>query len=88
MQDFSLSHSLLLAPYSPRGGTNLRSGALTLEALQKLPHIQDAMREAVAQVQRYGARLMARYVNLRLRRYAVVALGFERLWWVEVEETV
>ncbi len=57
---------------------------LSPEALQNLAPMQETMREAVEQVQNYGVLLARRYGNLRLRCYAVVALGFERLWWQEV----
>ena len=42
------------------------------------------MQEAKVQVKDYGDVLNKRYGNLRLRKYAVVSLGFERLWWEEV----
>ncbi len=41
------------------------------------------MNEAKKQLRRYGDALEKKYGNLRLRRYAVVSLGFERLWWEE-----
>jgi hypothetical protein len=57
---------------------------LTVAALQSLPPMQKMMTEAVDQAREYGRILDARHGNLRLRRYAVVALGFERLWAWEV----
>ncbi|MGD9975893.1 MAG: hypothetical protein AB7S77_22785 [Desulfatirhabdiaceae bacterium] len=42
------------------------------------------MTEAVEQVRKYGQILEARHGNLRLRRFAVVELGFERIWAQEV----
>jgi hypothetical protein len=42
------------------------------------------MKEAKVQVKDYGAILDKRHGNLRLRKYAVVSLGFERVWWEEV----
>jgi hypothetical protein len=42
------------------------------------------MADAVEQARDYAQLLEARHGNLRLRRYAVVALGFERLWAQEV----
>ncbi|MDM8516787.1 AAA family ATPase [Desulfobacterales bacterium HSG16] len=56
---------------------------LSLEELQKLPLMKSAMDEAKNQLKRYGDALEKKYKNLRLRRYAVVSLGFERLWWKE-----
>ncbi len=43
------------------------------------------MKAAGKQLKRYGDALDNKYGDaLRLRRYAVVSLGFERLWWVEL----
>ncbi|QTA77981.1 Uncharacterized protein dnl_01850 [Desulfonema limicola] len=42
------------------------------------------MEDAKIQVKDYGDVLNKRHGNLRLRKYAVVSLGFERLWWEEV----
>ena len=57
---------------------------LTDEALQSLPAMQTAMTEAVRQAADYGRVLESRHGVLRLRRYAVVSLGFERIWAQEV----
>ena len=57
---------------------------LTVETLQSLPKMQQAMADAIEQARDYAQLLEARHGNLRLRRYAVVALGFERLWAQEV----
>ncbi len=59
---------------------------LTVEAFQSLSFMQKMMTEAVEQVREYGRILEERHGNLRLRRYAVVALGFERIWAREVLE--
>ena len=58
---------------------------LTVAALQSLPPMQKMMTEAVDQAREYGRILDARHGNLRLRRYAVVALGFERIWAQDVD---
>jgi hypothetical protein len=58
---------------------------LTVEALQSLPVMQQTMAEAVDQAREYGRILEERHGNLRLRRYAVTALGFERIWACEVQ---
>jgi hypothetical protein len=50
------------------------------EELLSLPGMRQVMAEAVEQAVEYGRILAARYGNLRLRRNAVVALGFERIW--------
>ncbi len=44
------------------------------------------MNAAREQLARYGDALEKKYGNLRLRRYAVVSLGFERIWWRELSE--
>ncbi|QTA82014.1 AAA ATPase-like domain-containing protein [Desulfonema limicola] len=57
---------------------------LTQEELQNMPLMQAQMEDAKIQIKDYGDVLDKRYGNLRLRKYAVVSLGFERLWWEEV----
>jgi len=57
---------------------------LTVTALQSLPPMQKMMSEAVDQSREYGRILESRHGDLRLRRYVVVALGFERIWAQEV----
>ena len=50
-----------------------------------LDKVRNAMDAAVAQVKGYQTRLLAKYgATLKLRTYAVVALGFERVVWQEV----
>jgi hypothetical protein len=41
------------------------------------------MAAAQVQVSKYGRALEERHRNLRLRKFAVVSLGFERIWWAE-----
>ena len=59
--------------------------ALSVEALQCLPAMQRAMAEAESQAREYGRILNDRHGNLRLRAFAVVSLGFERIWAKAVE---
>ncbi len=55
---------------------------LSHEELRDLPVMRDKLAEARSQLQRYRDALTERYGDtLRLRAYAVVALGFERLVW-------
>ena len=56
---------------------------LTTEELRALPQMTAEMADATAQVKEYGEVLEKRYGNLRLRKYAAVSLGFERIWWKE-----
>jgi hypothetical protein len=57
--------------------------------LTALDLVKTKMNEAVAQAKRYRTVLSAKYGEPeRLHSYAVVAIGFERLVWQEVSETV
>ncbi len=47
--------------------------------------MQRAMKEATQQATDYGDALQRKYPGLRLKRFAVVAVGFERLWWEALE---
>ncbi|SMP50691.1 Predicted AAA-ATPase [Desulfonatronum zhilinae] len=58
--------------------------ALSLEELQGLGLMRQAMNEALEQARRNMKILNQRHDTLRLRGYAVVSLGFERIWWEEV----
>jgi len=58
---------------------------LSIEDLRAIPAMQTKMKEAKKQTEKYGDDLEKKYDNLRLKRYAVVSLGFERLWWQEVK---
>ena len=66
------------------GLSGKQAQALTVEELQSLPGMRQTMADATEQAVEYGCILEARHGNLRLRRYAVVALGFERIWAWEV----
>ena len=59
---------------------------LSTQDLRAIPAMQTKMKEAKKQTEKYGDALEKKYDNLRLKRYAVVSLGFERLWWQEVKE--
>ena len=52
--------------------------------LAQLPPMRDRMRDAKSQAKDYAVTLNERHGNLRLRIYAVVSLGFERILWEEV----
>lgn len=57
-----------------------RLDVLGRDALAGLPPVAAALEQARSQARRYRAGLMARYGDrLRLRSYAVVAIGFSRL---------
>ncbi|MDM8539368.1 hypothetical protein QUF70_21650, partial [Desulfobacterales bacterium HSG17] len=61
---------------------------LTKDELQNMPLMMTQMEDAKKQVKDYGVVLDKRHGNLRLRKYAVVSLGFERVWWEEVVQGV
>jgi hypothetical protein len=66
------------------GGEELR--AMSREQLAALPLVEQKLAEARAQLPAYRRELGERYkTELRLRAYGVVALGFERLVWEEIE---
>ncbi|MDM8535998.1 AAA family ATPase [Desulfobacterales bacterium HSG17] len=66
------------------GVTGEEAGQLTPVELRKIPAMISQMKDAQGQVKRYGNALERKYGNLRLKRYAVVSLGFERIWWENV----
>ncbi|MBF0230988.1 MAG: AAA family ATPase, partial [Desulfamplus sp.] len=60
--------------------------ALSIEELQNLPKMREAMKDAVWQVKDYSKILNNRYSgkDFRLKSFAVVSLGFDKLCWEEV----
>jgi len=66
------------------GLTGAKAKALTMDELRLIPAMQAGMEEAKKQIRQYGDALEKKYSDLRLKRYAVVSLGFERLLWEEV----
>ena len=54
---------------------------LSIKELQAIPVMRAKMEEAKKQVEQYGNALEQKYDNLRLKRFAAVSLGFERLLW-------
>jgi hypothetical protein len=70
--------------WSDAGLTSAAGQAMDQDALLALPAVQQALAEAEGQLARYRPALAARYGDrLRLRTYAVVSLGLERLVWRE-----
>ncbi|MDL1963681.1 MAG: ATP-binding protein [Deltaproteobacteria bacterium] len=62
-----------------------KASQLSTEDLRAIPAMQAKRKEAKKQTEKYGDALEKKYDNLRLKRYAIVSLGFERLWWQEVK---
>ncbi|MBF0468902.1 MAG: AAA family ATPase [Desulfamplus sp.] len=52
---------------------------LTKQELASLPAVVEQLEEGADQVAEYGKKLEAKYGNLRLQKFVVVALGFERV---------
>ena len=66
-----------------RSGAELRQ--MDAGALLTLAPVRGQQAEAERQLRRYGSALTKKYGDrLRLRMYTVIAIGFERLTWVEV----
>jgi len=69
------------------GLTGAQSQAMALDQIEALPPVQQKLAEAETKLQSYSQILRKHYgQQLRLRSYAVVSLGFERLVWTEVTE--
>ena len=70
---------------SETGLSGAQVRALSEEDLHSLPPVREKLIESRTKLRGYGEKLHARYgAALRLRAYSVVAVGFERLVWVEV----
>ena len=81
--DFLLEFKLVRLKEAGIAGEEARE--MDRQALAMLPAVQASLAEARLQLQRYRTALEASYgETLRLRTYAVVGLGFERLVWEEV----
>lgn len=52
---------------------------LTAEDLKQLPPIAKQMKQGAEQVKNYGKKLENKYGNLRLQKFVVVSLGFEKI---------
>lgn len=80
---FDILIEFKLVSLKEAGLTGKRAEALSFDELKSLPSMRTKMDEALKQVREYGKSLQQRYRNLRLRQYAVVSLGFDRIWWEE-----
>ncbi len=71
---------------------NFSDAGLTGEVARKLPWddlviltpVQNAWVDGEKQVKAYRKALNEKYPDLNIKRFVVVALGFERLCWLEV----
>ncbi|MBF0200862.1 MAG: AAA family ATPase [Desulfamplus sp.] len=60
---------------------------LSKNVLYQLPSIKSALEAGQRQVLEYGRKLDEKYGNLRLKKFVVVALGFERVCFTKVSTT-
>jgi hypothetical protein len=60
-------------------GENARN--MAQQELDQLPCIKDSMDAAISQANQYAKSLNQKYSELRLKTFAVVSLGFERISW-------
>ncbi|MBN1874611.1 MAG: AAA family ATPase [Anaerolineae bacterium] len=90
MRQYQLLDVLIEFKYVALGKHNLRGEqvrALADDALRELAVVQEAFTAARVQLTAYRQTLQGKYgAALDLRTYAVVAVGFDRLVWEEVEE--
>ena len=88
MRQYQLLDILLEFKYVSLKEANLTGAAarqLSAAAVAELPQIKAKLAEVQETLPGYRARLLAHYGGqLRLRTYAVVSLGFDRLAWVEM----
>ena len=87
MRQYALPDLLFEFKYvalSEAGMTAEQVRGLTAETLRAVPVVAPRVAEATARLAEYRTALQAKYGDrLRLRCYAVVSLGFERLVWEE-----
>ena len=68
------------------GITGEQAGQLPKDELYNMPKIKKALEEGEKQVVLYGKKLDDKYGNLRLQKFVVTALGFERVCFKKIEE--
>ncbi|MEI6262854.1 MAG: AAA family ATPase [Deltaproteobacteria bacterium] len=59
--------------------------SMSLDESHALPLVRQAMDEGRTQVMDYGLRLADRYRNLRLKKFVVTAMGFERICFLNAD---
>ena len=63
------------------GMTAEKAQQLSEDELMSIPEIAKQFNDGENQVQAYGKKLEKRYGNLRLQKFVVVSLGFERIYF-------
>ena len=66
------------------GLTGEQAKQLSEDALYRMPGVKKALEEGTRQVALYGRKLDSRYSNLRLQKFVVAALGFERVCYQKI----
>ncbi len=87
MRRFKIFDVLIEFKYVKLGDLSMSAEQIrnvSLQSLQQIPVMQREMQDAIHQSADYGEALQRKYPELRLKRFAVVAVGFERLWWEAV----
>ncbi|MBF0209434.1 MAG: AAA family ATPase [Desulfamplus sp.] len=90
MRHFELFDVLIEFKFVSLADAGLRgeeAKALSVEELSNLPKMGEAIKDAVRQVKGYSKILKERYsgTDFRLKSFAVVSLGFDRLCWQEIK---
>jgi hypothetical protein len=81
--DFLIEFKYVSLPEIGLSGSEVQQK--TGEELKALPVIQEKLAEAGTKLQGYQQKLEVTYGKvLRLRAYAVVAIGFERVVWLDL----
>ncbi len=65
------------------GITAQKAQNLSEDDLHKNPEIVEKLKEGIIQVRDYGKKLEQKYGNLKLQKFVVVALGFERVCFIK-----
>ncbi|WP_339133062.1 MAG: AAA family ATPase [Candidatus Electrothrix sp. GW3-4] len=82
---FDILIAFEFVPLHQIGLSEEKARTLSPAALRVLPAIKQALQNAAEQVEQYGDILEQKYDKLRLQRFAVVSLGFERLVFKKME---
>jgi len=67
------------------GITADRAKQLSRDELMRIPEISQQLQDGEKQVYEYGKKLEQRHGNLRLQKFVVVALGFERVCFIKLD---
>jgi len=68
------------------GITGKQAKKISVDELYKIPQIASELKNGEKQVLDYGKKLNNKYGNLRLKKFVVVSLGFERVCYKIIEE--